>query len=154
MNRVGAVRRIAPLMCVVNRENIDGGFAAVVGGDFVILGLKVLVVDDEVDSRELITAVLLQCEAVVTTVSSAREALAAIARVQSEVLMSDIGMPEEDGYSLIKKVRGLRTESKHSRLASRFTHLNLSSPPGWRLLSLASPCTGIQCNSVVLVLRL
>jgi CheY-like chemotaxis protein len=73
----------------------------------VLKGLKVLVVDDEVDSRELITAVLLQCEFTVTAVSSASEALAAITSDPPDVLISDIGMPEEDGYSLIRKVRAL-----------------------------------------------
>jgi PAS domain S-box-containing protein len=70
-------------------------------------GLKVLVVDDEPDARELITTVLEQCQAVVTVASSASEALEALARVQPDVLVSDIGMPGEDGYSLIEKVRQL-----------------------------------------------
>lgn len=73
--------------------------------------LKVLVVDDETDARELIIAVLEQCQATVTTATSANEALEAIARVQPDILISDIGMPGEDGYSLIKKVRALPPQS-------------------------------------------
>jgi CheY-like chemotaxis protein len=73
--------------------------------------LKVLVVEDELDSRELIIAVLTQCNATVTAVNSAREALAAITRIQPDILISDIGMPDEDGYSLIKKVRALPPQS-------------------------------------------
>jgi len=68
-------------------------------------GLRVLVVDDEADARESLTVVLEQCGAVVTAVASAREALGALAHQRPDILVSDIGMPEEDGYSLIEKVR-------------------------------------------------
>jgi len=70
-------------------------------------GLRVLVVDDEADARESLTAVLEQCGAVVTAVASAREALGALAHQRPDILVSDIGMPEEDGYALIEKVRVL-----------------------------------------------
>ena len=72
-----------------------------------LMGLKVLVVDDELDARELIIAVLTQCDAIVTAATSVPEALEAIAHDQPDILISDIGMPDEDGYSLIKKVRAL-----------------------------------------------
>ena len=64
-----------------------------------------LVVDDELDARELIATVLGQCGAEVKTVASAGEALEAVEKLQPDVLVSDIGMPEEDGYSLIRKLR-------------------------------------------------
>ncbi len=67
--------------------------------------LKVLVVDDEPDARDLIRAVLEGCGAVVTTVSSAQEALAAVRSIGPDVIVSDIGMPAEDGYSFIRKLR-------------------------------------------------
>ncbi len=70
-------------------------------------GLRVIVVDDEVDSREFIIAVLEQCGAQVTPVGSAKEAIEAVSQVKADVLVSDIGMPGEDGYSLIRKVRAL-----------------------------------------------
>ncbi|HYO99372.1 MAG TPA: ATP-binding protein, partial [Pyrinomonadaceae bacterium] len=70
-------------------------------------GLKVLVVDDEVDARELFRAGLSRCGAEVSTAGSAREALAAIEERQPDLLISDIGMPGEDGYELIRKVRAL-----------------------------------------------
>jgi PAS domain S-box-containing protein len=73
-------------------------------------GLRVLVVDDEEDARELLAAGLGQCGADVTTVSSAQEALGALARGQFSVLVSDIGMPGEDGYELIRRVRALPAE--------------------------------------------
>src|SRR5437667_408346 len=73
-------------------------------------GLRVLVVDDEADARESLTVVLEQCGAVVTAVASVREALGAFARQRPDILVSDIGMPEEDGYSLIEKVRVLEAQ--------------------------------------------
>ncbi len=68
-------------------------------------GLRVLVVDDEDDVRELVGTVLRQSGAVVTTVRSVAEALEAFATTMPNVLVSDIEMPGEDGYSLIRKLR-------------------------------------------------
>jgi signal transduction histidine kinase len=68
-------------------------------------GLRVLVVDDELDTRELLAFVLEQCGAAVTTAASTREALAALAESKPDILLSDIGMPDEDGYELIRQVR-------------------------------------------------
>ncbi|HEY9813243.1 MAG TPA: response regulator, partial [Candidatus Sericytochromatia bacterium] len=68
-------------------------------------GLRVLVVDDDPDSREFVSFVIEQAGAEIKEVASAREALAAITQYQPDILVSDIGMPEEDGYSLIRKVR-------------------------------------------------
>ncbi len=73
-------------------------------------GMKVLVVDDEVDTRTLLRAGLSQCGAEVTCVASAREALEVIEKERPALLVSDIGMPGEDGYELIRKVRALPAE--------------------------------------------
>lgn len=73
-------------------------------------GLRVLVVDDELDARELIATVLGQCGAEVKAVASAIEALAVLEQFQPQVLVSDIGMPGEDGYTLIRKLRALEAE--------------------------------------------
>jgi CheY-like chemotaxis protein/anti-sigma regulatory factor (Ser/Thr protein kinase) len=73
-------------------------------------GLRVLVVDDESDTRDLLLAVLTSCGARVTPTASAAEALERIGREQFDVLVTDIGMPGEDGYSLIEKVRMLPAE--------------------------------------------
>ena len=73
-------------------------------------GLRLLVVDDEADTRTLLKAVLENCGASVITVASAGEALAALKETRPDVLISDLGMPEEDGYTLIKKVRALSAE--------------------------------------------
>lgn len=68
-------------------------------------GVKVLVVDDEPDARNYLLAVLEQCEAQVFTAASVSEAIELIRKQRPHALVSDIGMPEEDGYSLIRKVR-------------------------------------------------
>ncbi len=70
-------------------------------------GLKVLVVDDEFDTRQLLRAGIGQCGAEVLTASTVREALEAIEGERPDLLISDIGMPGEDGYELIKQVRAL-----------------------------------------------
>ncbi|HST50390.1 MAG TPA: ATP-binding protein [Pyrinomonadaceae bacterium] len=73
-------------------------------------GLRLLVVDDEADTRTLLKAVLEQCGASVVAVASAGEALAALKETRPDVLISDLGMPGEDGYAFIKKVRALPAE--------------------------------------------
>lgn len=73
-------------------------------------GLKVLVVDDEADTRELIAEVLKECGSEVITSPSAAEALTALEQSKPDILLSDLGMPDEDGYSLIAKIRALPSE--------------------------------------------
>jgi len=70
-----------------------------------LAGVRVLVVDDEADTREYMTTVLQQCHAEVQAVGSVPEALQVISQWQPDVLVSDIGMPGEDGYSLIRQLR-------------------------------------------------
>ncbi|HEX8162374.1 MAG TPA: hybrid sensor histidine kinase/response regulator [Pyrinomonadaceae bacterium] len=70
-------------------------------------GLRVLVVDDEPDARELFARTLSECGALTLVAASAAEALAAIERERPDVLLADIGMPGEDGYALIDKIRSL-----------------------------------------------
>ena len=72
-----------------------------------LLGLRILVVDDEFDARVLLTTMLERCEAQVVAVSSAREALESIETWKPDVMIADIGMPVEDGYALIRKLRVL-----------------------------------------------
>jgi PAS domain S-box-containing protein len=73
-------------------------------------GLKILTVDDEPDTRELLKVGLGQCGAQVTAVGSVAEALEAIGAAVPDLLISDIGMPGEDGYELIRRVRELPAE--------------------------------------------
>ncbi|KAF3884831.1 MULTISPECIES: PAS domain-containing hybrid sensor histidine kinase/response regulator [Nostocales] len=70
-------------------------------------GVKILVVDDEVDTRELIAFILRESGAEVTQVGSACEALQALTQFQPDLLLSDIGMPEVDGYMLIRDIRAM-----------------------------------------------
>jgi CheY-like chemotaxis protein len=67
--------------------------------------LRVLIVDDEADTRELLVAALQTYGAIVTAAASVQAAIAILPRSHSDVLVSDIGMPDEDGYSLIRQVR-------------------------------------------------
>ena len=71
----------------------------------ILEGLRVLVVDDSADTLDLIALILEQYKAQVRTATSVDEALQAIAQVKPDVLISDIGMPDQDGYSLIHQVR-------------------------------------------------
>jgi signal transduction histidine kinase/DNA-binding response OmpR family regulator len=71
-------------------------------------GLRILVVDDEADSRDLVTAILTRCGGKVRCCESAAEALETFREWKPDLLVSDIGMPNEDGYELIKKLRKLR----------------------------------------------
>lgn len=72
-----------------------------------LTGIRVLVVDDETDGRETIAKVLSLYHADVNTASSVREALTQFRAAPPDVLVSDIGMPGEDGYDLIRAVRRL-----------------------------------------------
>lgn len=75
-----------------------------------LAGVHVLVVEDEVETRESVSTMLEQYGARVTAVGSVGEALSALQQSTPDVLISDIGLPEEDGYSLMRKVRALTSE--------------------------------------------
>ncbi|MEH2326691.1 MAG: PAS domain-containing protein [Nostoc sp.] len=75
-----------------------------------LTGIRVLTVDDDPDARELLTVLLAEYGAQVLTVSSAAEVLTNLESFQPDVLISDIGMPEVDGYSLIQQIRTLTPE--------------------------------------------
>ncbi len=70
-------------------------------------GVKVLVVDDELDARELARRMLMESKAEVISAASSEEGLKLVKQMMPHVIVSDIGMPGEDGYQFIKKVRGL-----------------------------------------------
>ncbi|MBN3911247.1 MAG: response regulator [Nostoc sp. NMS1] len=74
----------------------------------ILTGIQILVVDDDDDTREFHTFVLEQAGARVIAVASAKEALQALAESEPDILLSDIGMPETDGYMLIRQVRALQ----------------------------------------------
>ncbi|MUG97220.1 response regulator [Scytonema sp. UIC 10036] len=76
----------------------------------VLKGVRTLIVDDETDSREFLVAALEEFGVQTIAVASAGEALKALLELKPDILISDIGMPFEDGYSLIHKVRQLTAE--------------------------------------------
>jgi signal transduction histidine kinase/CHASE1-domain containing sensor protein/DNA-binding NarL/FixJ family response regulator len=82
-------------------------------------GIRVLVVDDEADAREIAATSLQQAGAEVMTASTAGQALDTFLNFNPQVLIGDIGMPEEDGYSLIKKVRLFEASRSESLEASQ-----------------------------------
>lgn len=75
-----------------------------------LTGVRVLTVDDDADARELLTILLAEYGATVLTVASAAEVLANLECFKPDVLVSDIGMPEVDGYTLIQQIRTLPPE--------------------------------------------
>lgn len=103
-----------------NLENTNGhrpaDFASVANEDkaptrrSAIEGMRILLVDDEADTLELLETILVQNGAEVRPRFSAREALETIKAWKPDVIISDLGMPEEDGYSFVKKLRALPPE--------------------------------------------
>ncbi|HEY9762986.1 MAG TPA: ATP-binding protein [Trichocoleus sp.] len=73
-------------------------------------GLTLLMVDDDLDTRDVITFTLEQAGAFVTATSSVTEALQKLRQFSFDLLLSDIGMPEQDGYALIRQVRALPSD--------------------------------------------
>jgi CheY-like chemotaxis protein len=82
-------------------------------GEDILSGLRILLVEDGDDTRELIAAILRRSGAHVTTADSAPAALEELQRGTPDVLVSDIAMPGEDGYSLLHRVR--QWEAEHGR---------------------------------------
>ena len=70
-----------------------------------LIGVRVLIVDDEADSRDLITHLLERAGATITAAASAADALEVIDALRPNVLVSDVGMPHQDGYELIAELR-------------------------------------------------
>jgi signal transduction histidine kinase len=84
-------------------------------------GLRVLLVDDEAEAREIISTVMMRTGAEVTACKSASEALAKLLEWKPDVILSDIAMPDEDGYSFIGKVRSLPREKGGATPAAALT---------------------------------
>jgi len=91
------VERIHPRAAVTTNPAAVGGVS--------LQGIKVLVVEDEADARDIVRRVLTAAGAEVVTAASSAEALKLLDRDKPHVLVSDIGMPGEDGYELIRKIR-------------------------------------------------
>jgi PAS domain S-box-containing protein len=107
-------------------------------------GLRALVVDDELDAREMLRVLLVHFGAEVKTSGSAQEALSALESWGPDVLISDVGMPDQDGYSLIYQVRereperggqipaialtGYSAEHDRAKLIEAGYHIHMSKP--------------------------
>ena len=117
-------------------------------------GLKILVVDDEADSRELLKRVLEDSAAEVVTAASARQGLVAMENHAFDILISDIGMPEVDGYEFLRRARALssvrvipavaltafaRSEDKTNALLAGFVaHVTKPADPAELLATIAA----------------
>ena len=96
-----------------------------------LAGIKVLVVDDEADARALVRRLLEDRGASVRTAGSVADAMELFTAAVPDVLVSDIGMPEEDGYSLIGRIRALDPDQDAEEEGDE----RASSPTAWRLSS-------------------
>jgi CheY-like chemotaxis protein len=110
------------LASTIDSTTVAGFDAASIDVDLPSLrGLRVLAVDDVADARELLRVMLEQFGASVRTAGSAKEALEVLTDWKPDVLVSDIGMPGEDGYALIQKVRQLEGEQVRNTPAIALT---------------------------------
>jgi PAS domain S-box-containing protein len=101
-----------PLSAVLEHQAPDGAQSAITEAVpprlmVDLSGVKALVVDDEPDARALVKRVLEANKASVLTAASADEAMEVLDRERLDVLLSDIGMPDQDGYELLRRVRSL-----------------------------------------------
>jgi PAS domain S-box-containing protein len=127
-----------------------------------IFGLRVLLVEDEADARELLAAILLDAGAEVRSAASADAAFALVGQFRPQLLVSDIAMPGEDGYSLMRRIRSLgmeggghipslaltaytRTDDRRKALAAGFTaHIGKPVNPADLLAALGSLATLVR----------
>ncbi|MBE9224446.1 response regulator [Phormidium sp. LEGE 05292] len=110
---LGATFTVRLPLLTDKREQIAGeknSFASLSLGLYPLQDIRVLLIDDEPDARELIAFILKEAGAIATVVSSASEALKIFPQVKPDLVVSDIGMPEIDGYMLIQKIRAMPPE--------------------------------------------
>jgi PAS domain S-box-containing protein len=151
-----------PIASVKKNANEENAAPDADGKDGNLLkGLRILVVDDEKDSLALLKAITENAGALVKAVSSSAEAVEAAADFKPDVLISDIGMPVEDGYTLIKKIRQMtepeiaavpaialtayaRQEDRERALSSGF-QMHIAKPVGYmELIEAIKKVTGLD----------
>ncbi len=94
----------------VTRQSLDGSISTQPVKSAPLDGLRVLIVDDEADARDLLITIFEQSGAQVIAAASAVEAFNWLSQSQVDVLVSDIGMPNVDGYTLMRQIRNLEAE--------------------------------------------
>ncbi len=168
--RKGATFTVTFPLLAVHRDRSDAERAFVPAGSAIsaqaaiLKGLRVLVVDDEEDARELLTIALTQSGAAVRTAANVRAALDILDQWKPNVLVSDIGMPGEDGYDLIRTVRALESErggtipalaltgyasaedAARARLAGYETHIAKPVAPSDLVVAVASVVAKVPVN--------
>ncbi len=104
-----------PILIVHQRDRSAGEHPAVSASEPIdfcaeLAGVRIVAVDDDADARKLLHTVLTRCHAVVHVFATAAEALAAVRELRPDVLLSDVEMPDESGYDLLRQVRALPAE--------------------------------------------
>jgi hypothetical protein len=99
-----------PLLVARQTVDTDPARGAGAAGPIQLDGIRVLVVEDDAEGREVLAALLEVDGANVTSVRSVREALDALDTTRPDVIVSDIGMPDEDGYTFIRRLRSRAAE--------------------------------------------
>jgi PAS domain S-box-containing protein len=101
---------------ILKEDTTTTGSSAAASNALPLANIKILVVDDEEDNREFFSFVLQEFGASVTAVPSAGEALQVLTQAAYDILLSDIGMPNTDGYMLIRQVRDIEAEHKKPQI--------------------------------------
>jgi CheY-like chemotaxis protein len=158
-------------LTVIHQDNVEpiltpAPSTAAAGDQPDLHGFHVLVIDDEADARALIQHILTECNATVTTAASAEEGIVAVKKHHPDMILSDIGMPVEDGYEFLARLRQLsdaeggdtpavaltafaRSEDRRRALMSGFQmHLPKPVEPAELLAVAANICTtGRRANA-------
>jgi PAS domain S-box-containing protein len=110
---LGAKFTVSLLLAAVPREGAAGAAAAAPAAPDIprlLQGVSILVVEDDDDTRGMLVSSLSRCGAEIREAATAAEGFALFTRSRPDVLISDIAMPDEDGYSLLRRIRALRPE--------------------------------------------
>lgn len=104
-----------PILIVHQRDRAAGEHPALSASEPVdfcaeLEGIRIVAVDDDADARRLLYTVLTRCHAIVSVFATAAEGLAAVRELRPDVLLSDVEMPDESGYDLLRQVRALPAE--------------------------------------------